>query len=70
MRNAEVFPDLFIHLSFDTIEFDWLRNNTTNICKFLRFLFRHAATFDFSWNSVYTLNYINHIFKCILNVIF
>ncbi len=70
MGNTEVFPYLLIHLSSDPIEFDWLRNDATYIGKLLRFLFWHAVSFDLGWDSVNTFNNINHIFECILNVIF
>lgn len=65
-----ILVNLFIHLPTNTIELDRLWNYWTNISKFLWFFFGHWACFDFSWDSVNTLYHINHIFKCILNIIF
>ena len=66
----EVFSNWFVHLSSDSIKLNRLRNNTANICESFRFLFWRITSFNFCWNSMNTLNNIDHIFEGIFDIFF
>lgn len=69
MRDTKILVDLFIHLSTNTIELNRLWNDRSNISKFLGFFLRYRTTLNLSRNSMYTFYNVDHILKCIFNII-
>ena len=67
---VKIFSNLFIHLSPNLIKFHWLRNNTANICQFLRLVIRKTTSFDLGRNSMNAFNNIDHIFESTLKIFF
>ena len=70
MWYAEILSDLFIHFTSNSIKIDGLRNYTSNVDQFIRLFFIHVIAFDLSWNSVNTLDHINHVLECVFNIVF
>lgn len=70
LGNAEILSDLFVHFTSDSVELNWLRNDASDICQFIRFFLSHVSAFDFGRNSVYAFHNVDHVFERVFNVVF
>lgn len=69
MRNTKILMNLLIHFTTNTAELNRMRYYRTNIRELLWFVLCNWTAFYLCWNTMDTLDYVDHVLESILNVI-